>query len=129
RIVGYRWKGIALGLTRKRMLGLVGATAAGSVAASLTSSAAAAATGAATSDATGAQVIHRDVCVIGGGSAGTYTAVRLGDLGRSVVVVEAKNRLGGHTETYHDPVTGGTTDIGVVVFEDEPLVRDYFGRF
>ena len=60
-------------------------------------------------------MIRRDVCVIGGGSAGTYTAVRLGDLGRSVVVVEAKDRLGGHTETYHDPVTGGTVDIGVIV--------------
>ena len=33
-------KGSALGLTRKRMLGLMGATAAGSVAASFTSSAA-----------------------------------------------------------------------------------------
>jgi hypothetical protein len=112
-----------VGLTRKRMLGLMGATAAGSVAASLTSSAADAA------DLEDSHVIRRDVCVIGGGSAGTYTAVRLGDLGRSVVVVEAKDRLGGHTETYHDPVTGGTVDIGVIVFEDEPLVRNYFGRF
>ena len=56
-------------------------------------------------------VIRRDVCVIGGGSAGTYAAVRLGDLGASVVVVEAKGRLGGHCETYHDPATGGTIDI------------------
>jgi hypothetical protein len=117
-----------VGLTRKRMLGLMGATAAGSVAASLASSAADAAPGA-TDDFADALVIRRDVCVIGGGSAGTYTAVRLGDLGKSVVVVEAKDRLGGHTETYHDPVTGGTVDIGVIVFEDEPLVRDYFGRF
>jgi hypothetical protein len=118
-----------LGLTRKQMLGLMGATAAGSAAASLTSSAAEAAPGGTTDDFADALVIRRDVCVIGGGSAGTYTAVRLGDLGKSVVVVEAKDRLGGHTETYHDPVTGGTVDIGVIVFEDEPLVRDYFGRF
>ena len=67
--------------------------------------------------------------MIGGGSAGTYTAVRLGDFGKSVVVVEAKDRLGGHTETYHDPVTGGTVDIGVIVFEEDPLVRNYFARF
>src|SRR5262245_48490185 len=50
--------------------------------------------------------IHRDVCVIGGGSAGTYTAVRLRDLGKSVVVVERSGRLGGHCETFYDPVTG-----------------------
>jgi hypothetical protein len=77
----------------------------------------------------GTHVIRRDVCVIGGGSAGTYTAVRLGDLGQSVVVVEAKGRLGGHTETYRDPATGTPVNAGVVVFEDEPLVRAYFDRF
>jgi hypothetical protein len=75
------------------------------------------------------RVIERDVCVIGGGSSGTYTAVRLRDLGRSVVVVERANRLGGHCETFHDPATGRTTDIGVTVFHDAPIVRDYFGRF
>jgi len=115
-------------MTRKRMLGLMGATAAGSVAASLGSSGPASARGT-DADLTGAPVIRRDVCVIGGGSAGTYAALRLGDLGRSVVVVEAKDRLGGHTETYHDPVTGGTVDIGVIVFEDDPRVRSHFGRF
>ncbi|WP_127355807.1 FAD-dependent oxidoreductase [Actinacidiphila soli] len=74
-------------------------------------------------------VIERDVCVIGGGSSGTYTALRLQDLGKSVVLVEGKDRLGGHCETYHDPETGLTTDIGVTVFHDQPIVRDYFGRF
>jgi hypothetical protein len=74
-------------------------------------------------------VIERDVCIIGGGSAGTYTAVRLRDLGRSVVVVEHKDRLGGHCETYTDPATGLTTDIGVIIFPDLPVVRRYFGRF
>jgi hypothetical protein len=112
-----------VGLTRKQMLKLVGATAAGSVAASLGPSAAA---GAATGRT---RVLRRDVCVIGGGSAGTYIAVRLGDLGRSVAVVEAQDRLGGHTETYHDPETGGTVDVGVIVVEDDPLVRRHFGRF
>ncbi|MCA2212548.1 FAD-dependent oxidoreductase [Jidongwangia harbinensis] len=112
-------------LTRKQMLKLMGATAAGSVAASLTPSAA----GAAAPAAGTPRVIRRDVCVIGGGSAGTYIAVRLGDLDRSVVVVESTGRLGGHAETYHDPETGGTVDIGVVVFEDNPLVRRHFDRF
>jgi hypothetical protein len=61
----------------------------------------------------GGGVIRRDVCVVGGGSSGTYTAVRLRDLGRSVVVVESLGRLGGHCETFHDL----------------PLVREYFARF
>jgi hypothetical protein len=74
-------------------------------------------------------VIRRDVCVIGGGSSGTYTAIRLRDLGLSVAVVESKDRLGGHCETFHDPATGGTADIGVIVFHDLPLVREYFARF
>jgi hypothetical protein len=103
-----------MGLTRKQMLGVMGAAAAAPLM-----------TGAAGKP----RVIRRDVCILGGGSAGTYAAVRLGDLGRSVVVVEARDRLGGHTETYHDPATGGTIDIGVVVLEDEPVVRNHFGRF
>ncbi|MDQ7905683.1 FAD-dependent oxidoreductase [Phytohabitans sp. ZYX-F-186] len=118
-----------MGLTRKRMLGLMGATAAGSVAASLSPSAAQATARGTAAAFAESHVIHRDVCVIGGGSAGTYAATRLGDFGKSVVLVEAKDRLGGHTETYHDPVTGGTVDIGVIVFEDDPLVRAHFGRF
>ncbi|GAA4455894.1 hypothetical protein GCM10023170_049630 [Phytohabitans houttuyneae] len=123
-------KEIALGLTRKRMLGIMGATAAGSVAAPLSSSAAAQATARGTAAAFAeSHVIHRDVCVIGGGSAGTYAATRLGDFGKSVVLVEAKDRLGGHTETYHDPATGGTVDIGVIVFEDDPVVHRHFERF
>jgi hypothetical protein len=103
-----------MGLTRKQMLSVIGAAAAAPLF---------------PQTAGKPRVIRRDVCVLGGGSAGTYAAVRLGDLGRSVVVVEAKDRLGGHTETYHDPATGGTIDIGVVVLEDEPVVRHHFGRF
>ena len=63
-----------MGLTRKRMLGLMGATAAGSVAASLSSSAVHAAARGSAAALVGSHVIHRDVCVIGGGSAGTYAA-------------------------------------------------------
>ncbi|MET8153213.1 FAD-dependent oxidoreductase [Actinoplanes sp. NPDC049668] len=116
-------------MTRKQMLGLMGAAAAGTVSTTLTGSAAEAATQEATDGIDAKHVIRRDVCVIGGGSAGTYLAVRLGDLGKSVAVVEATDRLGGHCETHHDPATGGTIDIGVVVFEDQPVVRNYFDRF
>jgi hypothetical protein len=74
-------------------------------------------------------VIKRDVCILGGGSSGAFTAVRLRDAGKSVVVLERKERLGGHCETYRDPATGQSIDYGVVVFHDLPVVRDYFARF
>ena len=45
-------------------------------------------------------VISRDVVVVGGGSGGTYSAVSLKDKGKSVLIIEKKDRLGGHTETY-----------------------------
>ena len=73
--------------------------------------------------------IDRDVCIIGGGSGGIYTAVRMGDEGKSVAVVESQNRLGGHTETYHDPATGTTYDIAVKFWLDNDLVRNYFARY
>ena len=76
-----------------------------------------------------ADVITRDVLIIGGGSSGTYSALKLRDLGKSVAVVEAKGLLGGHTETWTDPVTKGKVDLGVIVFHDNDLVRKYFGRY
>ncbi|KAI0833181.1 FAD/NAD(P)-binding domain-containing protein [Hypoxylon sp. FL0890] len=74
-------------------------------------------------------ILHRDVVVIGGGSTGTYTAVRLKDYNKTVAVVERKSRLGGHAETYVDPDTGYAIDIGVVVFAHLKVVTDYFARF
>lgn len=74
-------------------------------------------------------IITRDVCIIGGGSTGTYSAVRLEDFGKSVVVVEMKGRLGGHTETYIDPATQIPVDIGVEIFHNLSIVTDYFVRF
>lgn len=65
----------------------------------------------------------------GGGSTGTYSAIKLRDLGKSVAVVEAKAVLGGHTETWTDPITQAKVDIGVIVFHDLDLVRKYFGRY
>jgi hypothetical protein len=70
--------------------------------------------------------IIRDVCIIGGGSGGTYPAIRLQQMGKSVVVVEREAVLGGHTNTYIDPVTGAPIDYGVVEWEDIPVVRNYF---
>ena len=105
-------------LRRRNVLKLLSYSAAGFATAQLSSRTAFAKT----------KVIERDVCVIGGGSAGTYTAVALKDAGRSVVVLESKQRLGGHTQTYVDPATGIPTDIGVVVLHNLPVVTDYFAR-
>lgn len=74
-------------------------------------------------------IITRDVLIIGGGSTGTYSALKLRDFGKSVAVVEAKAVLGGHTETWTDPVTQAKVDIGVIVFHDIDIVRKYFGRY
>ncbi|MCJ1398938.1 hypothetical protein MMC11_002139 [Xylographa trunciseda] len=81
------------------------------------------------SDYPSSDIIVRDVCVIGGGSSGTYGAVRSGDFNQSVVVVEEKDRLGGHTQTYVDPTTGIPVDIGVLAFHNLTTVTDYFARF
>lgn len=75
-------------------------------------------------------VIVRDVAIVGGGASGTFAAVRLQqDLNQSVAVVEQKQVLGGHTETYHDPESSTTIEVGVLAFHDLPLVHDFFARF
>jgi hypothetical protein len=74
-------------------------------------------------------IITRDICIIGGGSSGTYAAVRLHDLNQSVVVIERKDRIGGNTQTYTDPTTQVKIDIGVEIFHNTSIVTNYFARF
>lgn len=74
-------------------------------------------------------VITRDICVIGGGAAGTYAAIRLGDMNQSVIVIERKGRLGGNTQTFVDPVTGLKAEIGVDVWHNLDIVKNFFSRF
>ncbi|KAI4863966.1 FAD/NAD(P)-binding domain-containing protein [Hypoxylon rubiginosum] len=75
-----------------------------------------------------AEVITRDVAIIGGGATGTYAAINLKDAGKSIVVVEKKGELGGHTATYHDPATGTPINYGLQVYYDDPLARAFFSR-
>ncbi|KAF2104830.1 FAD/NAD(P)-binding domain-containing protein [Rhizodiscina lignyota] len=74
-------------------------------------------------------IIRRDVAVIGGGASGTYGAITLGDMGKSVVLVEREKRLGGHENTYTDPVTGTHIDYGVQTYANISVSRDFFARF
>jgi phytoene dehydrogenase-like protein len=47
------------------------------------------------------------------GSSGTYGAIRLQASGKSVVVIEANDVLGGHANTYTDPASNRTIEYGV----------------
>ena len=69
-----------------------------------------------------------DVCVIGGGAAGTYAAIKSKELGKSVAVVEQQDRLGGHTKTYVDPASKKVIELGVAEYQDTPIVRAFFAR-
>ena len=73
-------------------------------------------------------VIQRDVCIIGGGSSGTYATIQLRDHNLSTILVEKTDHLGGHTVTYTDPATGKHLDYGVVAYTNNSIVRRYFDR-
>jgi monoamine oxidase len=68
-------------------------------------------------------IVTHDVCIIGGGASGTYAAMRLRDMNQSVVIVEQKDRLGGHTDTYTGPATKAKIDLGVIVWHNLDIVR------
>ena len=74
-------------------------------------------------------VIVADVAVIGGGSSGTYAAINLRKMGQSVVVVEKRKHLGGHTNTYTDHSTGIAVDYGVQAFLNSTITLEYFAHF
>ncbi|CAG8956445.1 hypothetical protein HYFRA_00003830 [Hymenoscyphus fraxineus] len=77
---------------------------------------------------TRAEGVDVDVVVIGGGSAGIHAAIRLKDAGAKVLVIEKKNQIGGHAETYINPNTNFPANIGVIIFENTTTVSSYFDR-
>ncbi|TPX12633.1 uncharacterized protein E0L32_000810 [Thyridium curvatum] len=74
-------------------------------------------------------VIERDVIVVGGGASGTYSAIRLQDLGASVVLIEKEGRLGGHQNTFIDPASGAAIDFGVQGFANTSVTTNFFARY
>ncbi|OKP13973.1 Beta-cyclopiazonate dehydrogenase [Penicillium subrubescens] len=70
----------------------------------------------------------RDVAIIGGGASGTFAAIRLRNEGKSTILIEKEAILGGHTNTYQDPVTKVNVDYGVEVFHNQEVVKDYFNK-
>ena len=75
------------------------------------------------------EVIHRNVLIIGGSLSGTYSDIKLRDLGKTLAVVEMKGVLSGHIKTCTDPVTGEKVDLGIIIFHVNNLVWKYFGRY
>jgi hypothetical protein len=73
-------------------------------------------------------IISTDVVILGGGASGTFGAIQLTDMGKSVVVVERNGYLGGHTKTYTDPASGNKTEMGVVAWYTLPIVNNFFKR-
>ncbi|KAL4882552.1 hypothetical protein BJY04DRAFT_36999 [Aspergillus karnatakaensis] len=71
--------------------------------------------------------IARDVCILGGGATGTYAAVQLIERGRSVVIVEPKDHLGGHSDMAYLP-GGKELDFGIRAYFDQEVVKDFFAQ-
>lgn len=76
------------------------------------------------------EIIERDVAIIGGGASGTYAAVRLReDFNTSIIVIEPKDRLGGHVDTYTVPETNTTLEYGVQSYMQYGPSVGFFERF
>ena len=76
--------------------------------------------------------IDTDVCIVGAGFAGLTAARRLTEAGRDVVVLEARDRVGGRVWTRHDadgtPLDMGATFIGPHQDRVRALVEEVGGK-
>jgi monoamine oxidase len=70
-----------------------------------------------------------DVVVIGAGAAGLAAAARLAEAGRSVLVLEARDRVGGRIETRHEPGLAVPVELGAeFVHGLAPVTRKWTER-
>ncbi|CAG8984241.1 hypothetical protein HYALB_00004224 [Hymenoscyphus albidus] len=70
-------------------------------------------------------IVIRNVCIIGRGSTGTYSAIRLLYLGKN----NSGGGISGHIETYTDPMTKGFVDYDAVAWHDLDIVGKHFAGF
>jgi monoamine oxidase len=64
--------------------------------------------------------LSSDVVILGAGAAGLAAAASLSRAGLRVIVLEARERLGGRVATIHDPVTGVPLELGAEFVHGEP---------
>lgn len=70
-----------------------------------------------------------DVVVIGAGAAGLAAAARLTEAGRSVLVLEARDRVGGRIDTRHEPGLNAPVELGAeFVHGLAPVIHDWTRR-
>lgn len=68
------------------------------------------------------------VVIIGGGSSGTYAAIRLQQLGYTVTLIEKNNRLGGHVNTFVDTERRQAVETGVMMFQNTSSTLEYLSH-
>ncbi|PYI02740.1 FAD/NAD(P)-binding domain-containing protein [Aspergillus sclerotiicarbonarius CBS 121057] len=71
--------------------------------------------------------LTRDVVILGGGSTGTYAAVQLRSQGKTVALIEKKDKLGGHAETLYLP-NDQYVNYGIEGFFNNGLTKTYFSK-
>ena len=69
-----------------------------------------------------ARPVHHDVVIIGAGAAGLAAAAELGRAGRSVLLLEARDRIGGRVWTHHPAGLAAPVELGAEFIHGRPAV-------
>ena len=72
---------------------------------------------------------NNSIIIVGAGMAGLAAAAKLGEAGLPVVVLEARNRLGGRVFTQTDPLAGAPIELGAEFIHGRPPeIFDLLGK-